>query len=356
VQRELTNYAEFNGWLQADRKQEVRARVRGHIKKIGFNDGDRVTKGQMLFEIDPRPFEAEIAVAKAQVNSADAQLTLATREVARIGPLVTTGAASQQEYDVWLAKQKVAVAEKARAETEVKRAQLNLEYSKITADQNGRIGQAELTEGNLVNAGGSDPLLTTIVSITPIRVAFNLDERSLQFYARGVKAAGKNVSEMLANIKDQKIDFKFELEGETGFPHTARLAYGGNEIDPKTGTVELYGLVDNENEFFQPGSRVRVRLPIGKPSPALLVPDTAILADQDKRYVLIADEKNVVRRRNVTLGVLTDDKMRAIQPADKLQEGENPENWWVLVDNLQRARLNDPIDPQKPGQSAPAAK
>jgi len=198
--------------------------------------------------------------------------------------------------------------------------------------------------------------LTTIVSITPMRVYFNLDERSLNFYARNLKAAGKNIEETVANLKKQDINFNFELEGEAGFTHTAHLTFIDNKIDPNTGTILLYGTVDNPSGFLQPGARVRVRLPTGKPYPALLVPDTAILADQDKRYVLIADDKNVVRRRNVTLGVLTDEGMRAIQPADTLAEGEGAKDWWVIVDNLQRVRLNYPLDPQKPAAEAPEKK
>ncbi len=348
--RDLTNSAEFNGWMQPDKIQEVRSRVRGHIKKVNFKNGDYVKKGDLLFEIDPRPFEAEIAVAKAQVKAEEAQLDLATKEMTRIRPLVGTGAASQAEYDVWVAKKDVAAATKAQAETKVHEADLELEYSRISADISGRIGKAELTEGNLVNAGGSDPLLTTIVSTDPIRIYFNVDERSLLFYARSVKAAGKNVSELLAALKDTQTEFSFALEGERGFPHKAKLAFSDNRIDPGTGTLQLYGLVPNADGFFQAGSRVRVRLPVGKPFPALLVPDTAILSDQDKRYVLIAGDKNLAQRRNVTLGMLTDDGMRAVEPADKLPDGEKAEDWWVMVDNLQRVRLNDPVDPQKPAK------
>jgi RND family efflux transporter MFP subunit len=354
-QRDLTNAVEFNGWMQPDKIQEVRSRVRGHIKKVNFTDGQIVKKGDLLFEIDPRPFQASLDAAKAQVKAAEAALELATSETNRIRPLVRSGAATAQEYDVWVAKQHVAAADKNKADTGVQQANLDLEYARITADIGGRIGKAELTEGNLVNAGGSDPLLATIVSSDPIRVYFNVDERSLQRYARSVNATGKNVTEMLAALKDAQVDFTFALEGENEFKHTAHLAFSDNRIDPGTGTIQLYGTVPNPKGFFLAGARVRVRLPTGKPAPALLVPETAILSDQDKRYVLIAADQNLVKRRNVTLGVLTDDGLRAIQPADKLAEGEKAEDWWVIVDNLQRARLNEPVDPLKPGE-APAQK
>ena len=354
--RDLANSVEFNGWMQPDKTQEVRSRVRGHIDKVDFTNGQMVKKGDLLFEIDPRPFQAALDAANAQVKAADAALEYATKEYARVNGLVRTGAASREERDVWIAKQHIAAADKAKAEATAEQANLDLEYAKIKADIDGKIGKAELSEGNLVNAGGSDPLLTTIVSTDPIRVYFNVDERSLQRYARARHAEGKNVTELLAALKDAQAEFTFALEGERDFKHTGKLAFSDNRIDPGTGTLQLYGAVPNKEGFFVPGQRVRVRLPTGKPSPALLVPETAILADQDKRYVLIADDKNVVRRRNVTLGILTDDGLRVVEPADKLAEGEKPEDWWVIVDNLQRARLNYPMDPQKPGPTVAAEK
>ncbi len=354
--RDLANYVEFNGWMQPDKVQEVRSRVRGHIDKVHFTDGQMVKKGDLLFEIDPRPFQAALDASNAQVKSADAMQNLAKKEYARAARLVPSGAASREEMDVWTAKQQVAVADKLKAEAEAERARLDLEYSRITADIAGRVGKAELTEGNLVNAGGSDPLLTTIVSTDPIRVYFNVDERSLLRFARSRNAAGENVTEVLASLKDAQAEFAFALETERDFNHKGKLAFSNNRIDPGTGTTQLYGLVPNKDGFFQPGQRIRVRLSTGKPIHTVLVPETAILADQDKRYVLIADDKNVVRRRNVTLGALADDGLRVVQPADKLEEGEKPENWWVIVDNLQRARLNYPIDPQRPGGTVAAQK
>ena len=352
--RDVTNSVEFNGWMQPDKIQEVRSRVRGHIKKVSFTDGQMVKKGDLLFEIDPRPFQAAIDAAKANVKVAEAGVELAQKEYARYAMLARVGAATKEDVETWTAKGDVAAADKLRAEAAVGRADLDLEFSRITADIGGRIGKAQLTEGNLVNAGGSEPLLTTIVSTDPMRIYFNVDERSLQRYARSVNAAGKNVTELLAALKSAEIAFAFALEGESGFEHSGKLAFSDNRVDPQTGTIQLYGTVPNKDGFFVAGARVRVRLPTGKPSPALLVPETAILSDQDKQYVLIADKDNVVRRRDVTLGVLTDDGMRAVQPADKLPEGEKPEDWWVIVDNLQRVRLNYPIDPQR--AVAPAGK
>jgi multidrug efflux pump subunit AcrA (membrane-fusion protein) len=131
------------------------------------------------------------------------------------------------------------------------------------------------------------------------------------------------------------------------------LQFGDNRVDPSTGTVQIYGIVPNKEKMFVPGSRVRVRLAIGKPYKASLVPDTAILADQNKRYVLIVDGEKRARRRDVTLGTLTDDGMRAITPDEKLAEGETVPRWLVVVDNLQRVRLNDLVDAELPAAAKP---
>jgi RND family efflux transporter MFP subunit len=202
-----------------------------------------------------------------------------------------------------------------------------------------------------VNAGGSDPVLTTIRSQDPIRLFFNVDERLLQRLIQRKEAEGTMTTGTLAALPEGKVTFTFALDGEKEFKHQGVLSFGDNRIDPSTGTLQVYGTVANPSGKFIPGARVRVRLPIGQPHDDLLVPETAILADMDKRYVLIVDEKNEVRRRNVELGILTDDGMRAITPVDELPTGENPAEWWVIVDNLQRVRLNYPVDPQKPAAS-----
>jgi RND family efflux transporter MFP subunit len=343
-QRELADHEEFNGWMAADKSVEVRSRVRGHIKTVNFVDGQYVKKGDLLFELDPRPFQAEIGRAQDKVKVYSSQKVAADRDADRYRELVPQRAASQKELDKAVANAESLGAEVTASQNEVDRANLDLEYSRITADIDGRIGRAEMTEGNLVNAGGSDPLLTTIVSVDPIRIYFNVDERSMQRYAKGIGARGGSLVDLLAKLKDQKAIFSFALDGETGFTHEGTLQFGNNRVDPSTGTVQIYGIVSNDKGMFVPGSRVRVRLTIGKPYKASLVPDTAILSDQDKRYVFVVDDKNVVRRRNVTLGAITDDGMRAIVPADKLAEGDDPAQWKVIVDNLQRARLNYPVE------------
>ena len=354
-QRELTNFEEFNGWMAADKTVDVRARVRGHIIRVNFGDGQFVNQGDLLFELDPRPFQAEIAAIQDKIRIYEAQRTAADRDVERYRELVPQRAASMKDLDKAEATAVSLAAEVEATKNQLERAKLDLEYSRVTADISGRVGRAQLTEGNLVNAGGTDPLLTTIVSVDPIRIYFNVDERSMLRYAKSIGAQGSNLTDLLANLKNQKATFKFALDGETGFAHEGTLQFGDNRIDTSTGTVQIYGVVPNNERMFLPGARVRVRLAIGKPYQASLVPDTAILADQSKRYVLIVDGEKRARRRDVVLGMLTDDGMRAITPDEKLLEGEAVPQWLVIIDNLQRVRLNELVDAELPG-AAKAAK
>lgn len=346
--RQLTDHEEFTGWLAPDKTIELRSRVRGHIAKINFVDGELVAKGKVLFELDPRPFNADIKQAEAKQKIFESQKVAAEKEEARLTELLAKGGASKRQVEKAEADVKSLAAQITASEEEIKRATLDLEYSQIKAEIDGRIGATKLDVGNLVNAGGSDPLLATLVSVDPIRIYFNVDERSLLRYAKDQGVQAKNLTELLARLKDAKATFTFARDGETEFKHEGTLAFADNRVDHTTGTLQLYGTLGNKDGSFVPGARVRVRLPIGKSYDALLVPETAILSDQDKRYVLICDDKKTVLRRNVTLGALTDDGLRAIQPADKLPEGEKLGDWWVLVDNLQRARINYPVDPQKP--------
>ncbi len=349
--RELTDYAQFNGQMEASQTVEVRARVRGHIVKVNFTDGQVVDKGRILFVLDPREFDNTIGRAQDRVEILLTQKNVADRELARQKMLIRKQATSQEDMEKADADVKSLASQVDAAGHEVTRTKLDKEYSEVKAEISGRVSSARLTEGNLVNAGGSDPLLTTIVAINPIRVVFNIDERSLYRFAKSRGVEGKGLDDLLAKLKDAKAEFEFGLDSEKGYPHKGLLAFGDNRIDPDTGTLQFYGLVENKDGAYLPGSSVRVRLAVGKPIPSLLVPETCILADQDKRYVFVAvekDGKTVAERRNVTLGALSEDARRAVQPADPLAEGEKAVEWWVIVDNLQRVRINYPVEPLKP--------
>jgi len=341
--RELVDYDPFNGWLQASQTVEVRARVRGHIHQVHFTDGQMVKAGDLLFELDPRPFQSEIDRAREQVNIYDAQRNRAAKEEERYEELFKKGATTQNQLDEMIATTKTFEAQLLSSREEVRRRELDLEYSRITAPIDGRISRAYLTEGNLVNAGGSDPILTTIVSIDPIQIYLYVDERSLQQYRQRRRESAKG-DQQQQSLREAKIPIEFGREIDEGYPHKGILDFAENRIDQGTGTIQIRGEASNEDGLFVPGERVRVRIPISDPYQGLLVPETAILTDQDKKYVLCLNDENVVIRKNIVPGRLLDDGMRVVLPSETEKDTLKPDEWMIVL-GLQRARVNYPVEP-----------
>ncbi len=340
VQRELVDFDQYNGWMEPSAMVEVRSRVRGHVTKVLFVDGKFVTKGQPLFELDPRPFQSEVDRANEQVNIAKAQQYSAERDEIRMRDLVERKAATLSEFEKAEAIRKTWDAQIASGNEEVKRRELELTYATITAPIDGKVSKALITEGNLVNAGGSDPLMTSIVAIDPIYVSFAVDERSLLSYRANRKT---EPGEPLPQLEDVSIPFEFALEADEGFPHHGMLNFADNRIDAATGTIHIRGRVDNPDGRFIPGSRVRVRVAVSEPYEGMVVPDTAILSDLDQRYVLTLNDKNIVTRKNIRPGRLLADGMRVVLPQG--DESDLHANDWVIVEGLQRARINYAVEP-----------
>jgi RND family efflux transporter MFP subunit len=335
---EIVDHGKFTGWLDSARTVEVRSRVRGHLHKVHFQDGQLVPAGALLFELDPRPFEADIARAEAIVVALQAQADATGKEKARQESLLGRGGASQSLVDKLIADVVALGAQVQAQKQEVARLRLEHEYSRITAPIAGRIGRALLTEGNLVNAGGSDPLLATIVSVDPIYLFFTVDERALQQYQRRRQADGEGAGAR------QPIAFEFALDTDDGYPRHGVLDFADVKIDPGTGTISLRGTVPNPNGELVPGSRARVRIVLGKPRQSPVVPDRAILADQDRRYVLLVGDRNVVERRDVRLGNLLEDGRREVHPRGAGAEALTA-NDRVIVSGLLRARIGQPVTP-----------
>ncbi|HET6424649.1 MAG TPA: efflux RND transporter periplasmic adaptor subunit, partial [Planctomycetaceae bacterium] len=279
--REIIDYNEYNGWTDASKTVEVRSRVRGYIHEVPFTDGQMVEEGQLLFKLDPRPFETEIESATQQIEVDQANLEFAQAEEERDRELFEKKVRTKAELQQKVATRKSWEAKLAAAKEALKRTQLDLDYSRITAPIKGKISRAQMTVGNLVNAGGSDPLLTTIVALDPMYVYFFVDERALLEYRERNGTTKKRNHEK--PLKDSQIPFDFALETDKGYPNHGVLDFADNRIDSKTGTIEIRGAVDNAEGQFLPGSRVRVRIPISEKYSAQLVPDTAILSDQDLR-------------------------------------------------------------------------
>ena len=358
--RQVQEEDSYNGWLRASAEVEVRARVRGHIQKVCFHDGDLVKADQLLFELDSRPFDAQIAQGLAQAKAIEAQKISLEKDVARYTELVKTKAVTQQTLDKAEADVAAAAAQEVAKMEDVKGRQLDLEYSRITAPIAGKIGRAMLTEGNLVNAGGSDPILTTIVAINPMDIYFSVDERAAQRFQKSIESvsaapkgdagpkseaapkanatdSGKAAKEPTAaapELRDRRIAIRFGLETDTGFPYTATIDFADNKVDSTTGTIAVRATTDNSKGLLVSGSRVRIRVPVGQPADANLVPDSAINTDLDRKYLLMVDAKNIVGRRDVELGRLQDDGMRVILSAKPpLQKTDS-----IIVEGLQRAR------------------
>ncbi len=341
--RQLRDEDDYNGWLQASQTVDVRAQVRGHIEKIDFKDGDLVTKGQKLIELDARPFIAARNAARAQEDALKAKEAAAKKNVARTSELLTRKAISQSEFEQIEADALALGAEINAKAQEVARDDLDIEYSLITAPIGGRIGRAMLTEGNLVNAGGTDPVLATIVDADPIYVYFNIDERSLQRYQKS--DVDKKDRKQASSLRELKLPFSFGLDTDKGFPHDGTIDFANNKVDQSTGTIEVRGVAPNPGLRLVSGARVRVRMPVSDKYQALLVPDTCVLTDQDRRYLLVLGKDNVVLRRDVALGRLLDDGMRVVLgPAEEGGPSITAKDW-VITLGLQRARVNYPVEP-----------
>jgi RND family efflux transporter MFP subunit len=343
--RSLVDEDDYNGWLEAFKTVEVRARVRGHITKVHFKDGDFVKEGDPLFDLDPAPFEADLKQAEAQERAFDAQRVAARKDAERYAILVKQKAVSQQEFEKVVADAESFDAQIAAKKAEADRRRLDLKYAKIVAPLTGKISKAALVEGNLVNAGGSDPLLTTIVAVDPIYVDFNVDERAIQRYQEA--DTGRKGTDKQPSLREQKLPFAFGLDTEKGFPHPAQLVFADNKYTEGTGTILVRGVAPNPDGRLIPGSRVRVRVPVSDKYEGTLVPDTAVNTDQDKKYLLLVGEGNIVKRQNVVLGRLLDDGMRVVLEP-KLDPGAS-----IIVEGMERARLNYPVEPI--AESAPPA-
>lgn len=339
IEREVVDFDEYTGRLAAIEEVDVRARVRGYLIKVNFTEGSEVKQGDVLFEIDPRPFQAELDAAKGQVAQWEAKLARAEADVTRNERLLPKGAASQKDLDQAVADRGEARAAIQSARAAVERTALDVEFTKVIAPISGRVSRAYVTKGNLVNAGGGEAtLLTTIVALDPIYVYFDVDERAaLQYQQAAQKRAGEN--ERLPTIREAKISVSLGLSTESGFPHAGVVDFADNRVDPQTGTIRVRGVFANANRIFTPGLFARVRVPVGDKYQAVLVPDRAIGTDQGQKYLLAVNDKNVVEYRAVKLGRLHDG-LRVIQ--EGIKPGE-----LVIVNGIQRARPGLTVAPER---------
>jgi RND family efflux transporter MFP subunit len=332
LDREVIEWDEYTGWLEPVNSVEVRARVSGLIESVPFKEGAVVKKGDMLFTIDVRPFRADLNSKIADVARAQAQLLQASSDFKRFQEAVKTSAVSEKDLDSAKAAFDRANAELAAAQAAQAASQLNVDWCYVISPIDGRVSNKRVTEGNLVNGGaGQATLLTTVVSMDPIYCYVTVDENSVLKYAQ-LAREGKRVSARYAQIPTF-----MGVASENGFPHEGVVDFVDNTIDPTTGTVKGRGVYPNPDGFLQPGMFARVRIPGSGRYRALLIPDVAIGADQNRRFVLTLNADDVVEMHTVKLGALFGE-LRAIESGVTKDDR-------VIVRGLQRARPSSKVNP-----------
>jgi RND family efflux transporter MFP subunit len=330
VRREVTDYADFPGRLEAVNAIDVRARVSGYLEKVHFKEGADVRQGDLLFEIDPRPYQAELARAEGTLLQSEGHLKRLNADMQRARLLLPQGAKGREDYDKTVGDQTEAQGAAQVAKAAVEMAKLNLSFTKVHAPISGRISRRFLDPGNLVKA--DDTILTSIVSLDPIYAYFDLDERST-LEARRLIREGK-----IKWSLDEGLPVFLGLADEQGFTHKGTINFADNRVDPDTGTWRLRGLFLNRDHSLSPGLFVRMRLPIGTSYRATLVAEKAINTDQGKKYLYLIDEHNKAIYRQIKVGRLHDG-LRVIN--EGLAPGEK-----VVVSGLQYVRPGAEVVPQ----------
>jgi RND family efflux transporter MFP subunit len=347
VSRQVTDYFEFPGQTSAVEEVEVRARVAGYLVKIAFRDGQEVKKDDLLFEIDPRPYKAELDRAAAELERLKALLKKAKTNLTRGQRLRPSGAISQDEFEQHESNLEVHQASIQAEEAAIREAKLNLEFTRVLSPIDGQVSRRRITEGNLVQAGPVDATaLTTVVALDKIYVCFNIEEPTLLQFRDLDWRVGQNGRPR--HIKDIKVPIEVGIPNEEGFPHRGEIDFLDNKVDRGTGTICARGIFDNANRKLTPGLFVRVRVPFGKQHPVLLVPERAIARDQKLKFLWVVDKDNVARRRDIQVGSLQKD-MRVVA------SGLQPDDL-VIVNGLQRVRKSgDAVAPHFGDKAGPAA-
>jgi RND family efflux transporter MFP subunit len=331
IEREVAEWEEFTGRLEAVESVEIRPRVAGQIERVAYRQGAEVKKGDLLFVIDARPYKAEYDRARAESERSRTQLELARAQLARAQRVVGEGGVSKQELDDRASAVKQGEAQLAAAVAAVEAARLNVEFTEVRAPITGRTGRAEVTAGNLVAPGTS--LLTSIVSLDPIYLYFEGDEQVYLRYRNLARGGARSSSPEAPN------PVFIGLADEQGHPHQGTIDFIDNRLDPRTGTIRARAVFANKERRFTPGLFARVKLVGSGRYRALLINDRAIGTDQSQKFVLVVGEDGKTQYRPVKLGPLVDG-LRVVR--EGLKAGEV-----IVVNGLQRVRPGMPVKPNK---------
>jgi multidrug efflux system membrane fusion protein len=344
VFRDVAEWDEFTGRLEAVNTVAVRPRVSGYVSAVRFREGAVVRRGDLLFQIDPRPFQAEVDRLKAGLVRARATVQRASSEAQRAERLTAQDAMSREEHD-----RRASFAQEAGAQVDavaaaLRAAELNLEFTRVTSPITGRVSRAVTTEGNLVSSGpGEATLMTTVVSLDPIYAVFDVDEQSFLRYG-ALATEGKR-----ASARETGLGIQMALAGDQDFPHAGKMNFLDNQVDPGTGTIRARAVFANGDNTLTPGLFVRLRVPGARAYGGALVRDAAIGTDLDKRFVLVVQKDGTIAQRPVTLGPNLGG-LRVVRTG--LANGEV-----IVVNGLQRVRpgmkvepVTVPMDPAGAGQ------
>lgn len=303
VSREIADTSDFTGRTESIGRVEVRSRVTGYLTKVNFAEGQEVKKGELLFEIDPRPFQSKVDAVKSKLKADEAKLREYTAEYLRNKALHDRRALSLEELQQSEAKRDVVSAQIEGDKAELAQANLDLEFSQITAPVDGRVGDAAVREGNLIAAQSptASPL-TTIVPQNPMYVYFDVDERT--YIERLKKIRAENIPP--DRIKEAKMKVLLGLADTKDFGFEGVIDFADNRVDPSTGTIRVRAMFDNSKRLLAAGLFARIRIVDEKPHTAILFPELALLTDQGLKYVWVVDESGKVARRNLQLGTKID--------------------------------------------------
>lgn len=331
AERETAIWNEFSGRLEAIEQVEFRSRVAGAIQEIRFREGALVHKDDVLVVIDPALYAAEVARAEAQVAAAQAKLVFTKSDYERGQQLTGSNTISQRDQDNRVNAYREAEANLKAAQATLKTAQLNLSYTEVRAPVTGRVGKREITVGNLIAAGPGSPLLTTIVSTSPIYASFNADE---QVVLRALDSLGEDA----AASKTGRIPVRMGTATSDGLPFEGHMQLIDNQVDARTGTVRVRAIFDNKDGHLIPGQFVRLQMGQPKAERVMMVNERAVGTDQNKKYVMVVNNENKAEYREVTLGVAVEG-LRMVTSG--LKPGEK-----IVVKGLQRVRPGASLAPE----------
>jgi RND family efflux transporter MFP subunit len=339
LEETVTDYLDFSGKTAAAESVELKARVGGYLESVLYKEGDEVKKGQVLFKIDPRQYQADLDAASARVEGAKAQVAESENAYQRAQRMFPTGAISAEEAEKTLRTRDVSAAALVAAQANVAEKQLSRDFANVTAPIDGRADKADVTVGNLVSANfGDATVLTNIVRMDPMYVYFDVDELTV-LRILGLRREGK-----LAPRDQKAMEVLLGLGEGSDYPIHGTIDFVSNQLDPEKGTVTVRGVFSNKDRALSPGLFARIRVPLGEPHKALLVNDRALGTNQGQKYLYIVNAKNQVEYRPVTISALHHGLREVV---DGLKPGER-----IIVKGLLRVRPGVTVEP-KSGELGP---